>query len=375
MKITTPCHIIDLDALKNNLEKRIGKIKNEADCNILLALKGFSTPYVLNFMREYLDGISASGAFEARLGKEIIKKHVCTYSPVYLKNEIDLITENTNNLVFNSMHQFNNYSALAKSRNCSCGIRINPEYSSLPNSFRANPCQKNSRLGIIFEQMPPLKMFDKGMIEGIHFHTMCDQYTEDLENTVEFIIKKYEPYLRRIKWLNLGGGQMYAHKDYDISSTINTINKLHKLFDFDIFIEPCSGIMTNVGYFVTSVIDIVNNGMDIAIIDSSAVCHMPDVVFNEWYHDVLGADLIDKHPHKYRITGSSCYAGDIWGDYSFTKPLSIGDYIIFEDTAMYSMVKNNYFNGLCMPSVKVYSKENGLKTIKTYNYKTFLSSL
>lgn len=375
MEITTPCHIIDLDALKCNLEKSISKIRSEANCSVLLALKGFSTLDILSFMRDYLDGVSASGAFEAELGKEWVGKHVCTYSPVYSKKEFDLIADNTNHLVFNSMRQFNEYNMLAKSKNCSCGIRINPEHSSLPDFFRANPCQKNSRLGVTYEQMPPLEMFDKGKIEGIHLHTMCDQYSDALEDTIEHLIKNYEPYLKRIKWLNLGGGQMYAHKDYDIEKAIDVINKLHKLFDIEIFLEPCSGIMTNTGYFVSSVIDIIENGMNVAIIDASAVCHMPDVVFNGWYHDILGADLIDKYPYKYRVAGSSCYAGDIWGDYSFAKPLTIGDYIIFEDTAMYSMVKNNYFNGLCMPSVNTYSKENGLKTIKTYNFNTFLSSL
>lgn len=375
MSIITPCHIIDLDALKENLETKIAVIKRRADCNILLALKGFSTPYVLLFMRNYLDGASASGAFEAKLGKELIKKHVCTYSPVYLKSTIGLITDNTDNIVFNTMHQFYEYYVLAKNKNCSCGIRVNPQYSSLPDSFRANPCQKFSRLGIPFEQMPSLEMFGKGKIEGIHLHTMCEQYADDLDDTIQLLIEKYGPYLRRIKWLNLGGGQMYAHQDYNIEKAIRAINKLHQLFDVEIFLEPCSGIMTNTGYFVTSVVDIVDNGMNIAIVDASAVCHMPDVVFNEWYHDILGADLIDKYPYKYKIAGSSCYAGDIWGDYSFTKPLSVGDYVIFEDTAMYSMVKNNSFNGLCMPSVGVYSKKSGLKTIKTYNYETFLGNL
>lgn len=370
---TTPCHIIDLDCLSRNLNGPIKHIRTNAYCNILLALKGFSSSQILPYMATGLDGVSASGAYEAKLGKEAIGKYVCTYSPIYKDDEIELILQNSDSIVFNSINQYLKYHDLAIEHNTSCGIRINPNYSFLPDSFRANPCQSYSRLGILYKNMPDINMFGKNKIEGIHLHTMCDQYADDFEKTIDFIIQNYSPYLKQIKWLNLGGGQMYAQKDYDLEKAIKCINKLHSMFDLDVYLEPCSGIMTNCGFFATSVIDIIENDMRIAVIDASAVCHMPDVVFNDWRHDICGADDADVYPYKYRIAGSSCYAGDIWGDYSFPRPLSIGDNIIFKDTAMYSMVKNNSFNGLKMPSVATYSKNKGIELLKTYDYNIFLS--
>lgn len=374
MNIPTPLHIIDLDRLSNNLSGTILKIKQKTSCNFLFAIKGFSSPYILPYMYDYLDGISASGLFEARLGKSIFHKHVCTYSPAYKSDEILSIITYSDSIVFNSINQFNKYSKTAKEHGCSCGIRINPEFSFFSDSYKVNPCQKYSRLGITKEHMPPLHMFGKGKIEGIHLHIMCEQNSDDLKKTVCMLMDKYEPYLKRIKWINLGGGQLYCDRNYQIDTAIDTIRSLNKRFDCEIFLEPCTGVVTGCGYLITSVIDIVNNGMNVAIIDGSAVCHLPDVVFDDWKHDICGASSdYNLFQYKYRIAGPSCYPGDIWGDYSFPKRLSVGDHIIFKDTAMYSMVKSSYFNGINLPSLAIFQKNEGLKILKTYDYEAFFN--
>ena len=372
MTLPTPCHIIDLDRLHYNLDNRIHHIRQRTDCTVLLAIKGFSADTILPYMRDSLDGISASGAFEARLGKTIFKKCVCTFSPAYQKETIDSVVKYSDKIVFNSLYQYNAFSPIAIRAGKSCGIRINPEYGELPMDFRPNPCQKYSRLGIKRMDMPDISLFADGHIEGLHLHTMCEQNADVLDRTIDVLIRQYDPILKKISWINLGGGQMYASDGYDLELAVTAILKLKTRYDFEIIIEPCEGIITQCGYFVTTVVDIVHNEKDIAILDTSGICHFPDAVYREWRHDVKDADEPGKLPYTYRLAGPSCYAGDIWGDYSFAKPLQRGQHIVFLDTAAYSMVKNNMFNGIPMPTLAVYDKENGLCIKKQYDYDTFL---
>lgn len=375
MRIATPFHVIDLDRLQKNLQGSIKLLREEAKCNVLLALKGFSTPEIITGISGDIDGVSASGAFEAVLGRNTVNKYVCTCSAAYRDCDIKTICQNSNSVVFNSMYQYLKYKKVAKENDVSCGIRINPGFSSLPDTSKANPCRIYSRLGILSPQMPGIDEFGCGKIEGIHLHIMCNQYEKDFEKSIDFIMKKYEPFLNKIKWLNLGGGQMYAQDDYEMEIAIRAINKLHQKFDLDVFVEPSSGILVDCGYLVTTVIDIVKNKKDIVIVDSSAICHMPDAVFNNWYHDILNADEPNVYPYNYQIAGCSCYAGDIFGDYSFKEPIRIGQKIVFMDTGSYTMVKNNFFNGINFPSIATYRKTEGIKQIKSYNYELFLNNL
>lgn len=372
MMLPTPCHIIDLDRLQYNLDHRIKKLRQNAGCTVLLAIKGFSADTILPYMRNSLDGISASGAFEARLGKTVFRKSVCTFSPAYQENMINDVVEYSDKIVFNSMNQYNTFSPLAIRNGCSCGIRINPEYSELPMDFGPNPCQKYSRLGIKKKDMPDISLIGEGHIEGLHLHTMCEQGADVLERTINILIEQYDPILRKIKWLNLGGGQMYADDDYDLDLAVEILLRLKSQYNFEIIVEPCEGIMTQSGFLVTTVVDIVQNEMNIAILDTSGICHFPDAVYRGWRHDVKDADEPGKLPYTYRLAGPSCYAGDIWGDYSFAKPLECGQHIVFLDTAPYSMVKNNTFNGIPMPSLAVYDIVNGLTITKQYDYDSFL---
>ena len=372
MTLPTPCHIIDLDRLHYNLDNRIHHIRQRTGCTVLLAIKGFSADTILPYMRDSLDGISASGVFEAHLGKTIFQKCVCTFSPAYQKETIDSVVKYSDKIVFNSLHQYNAFSSVAIRAGKSCGIRINPEYGELPMDFGPNPCQKYSRLGIKRMDMPDVSLFTDGHIEGLHLHTMCEQDADVLDRTIDVLIRQYDPILKKISWLNLGGGQMYASDGYDLDLAVAALLKLKARYDFEIIIEPCEGIVTQCGYFVTSVVDIVHNEIDIAILDTSGICHFPDAVYRDWRHDVKDADEPGKLPYTYKLAGPSCYAGDIWGDYSFAEPLQRGQHIVFLDTAAYSMVKNNMFNGIPMPTLAVYDKKNGLRIKKQYGYDTFL---
>lgn len=369
----TPCHIIDLDRLQSNLKGPIRKLREKTDCKVLLAIKGFSADTILPYMKDDLDGISASGAFEAILGKSIFDSGtICTFSPAYQEHTIKTVAQNSNLVIFNSLYQYEKFAQIVSNAGCSCGIRINPEYTELPMDFSPNPCQKYSRLGIKKINMPDISMFSSAKIEGIHLHTMCEQNSDTLEHTIDYLINNYDPVLKRIKWLNLGGGQMYADDDYDLECAIKALTKLKSYYNFEIIVEPCEGIMTKCGYLVSSVVDIVHNEMDIAILDTSGVCHFPDAVYRDWKHDIKNAAEAGVLNYTYRLTGPSCYAGDIWGDYSFDSPLQRGQYIVFEDTASYSMVKNNTFNGIPFPALGIYDSQNGLRITKTYDYKNFL---
>lgn len=381
MALLTPCQIIDLDFLKERLEGPIRQLRKETGCHMLLSLKGFSTIFFLPFLEKYLDGFSASGMFEVRLGRELTNKLISTFSPAYQLESFKEISSKSNMVVFNSMNQFSQYFTFAKKNHCSCGIRINPQYSELPLNQATNPCADYSRLGITIEQMPPLSMFGHDQIEGLHLHTMCAQYDDTFERTLTNFIDKYSPYLNKILWINMGGGQLYSAKKYDIERTIKNINYLRSIYNINVILEPSEGILTEAGYYVSTVIDIVQNGMKIAILDGSAVCHIPDMVYGTWRHNVINAEDItekenkEKYPNVYRLAGCSCYSGDIFGDYSFKKPLKIGDIVIFCDTASYSMVKTTMFNGIPMANVAYYTKASGVQLVSEYNYDCFIKNL
>lgn len=377
MQLPTPCHIIDLDHLNYNLENPIFQLRKEASCKVILALKGFSSDVILPYMVDKLDGFCASGLFEARLGREYTDKLISTFSPVYSMDHISQILDYSNMVVFNSLQHFLRYHSALKGHDCSCGIRINPEYSELPKEYGANPCTPESHLGIRKADMPSLELFAPGRIEGIHLHTMCAQYSNTLERTVDHLEKEFDCYLKQIRWLNLGGGQLLADPDYDIAHAVSIIKNLKQKYNVEILLEPCEGVVTGCGYYVTTVMDIIDNQIQTAILDGSAICHMSDCVYRNWRRDILGAlDVTDgennpQYPYQYRLAGSSCYAGDIFGIYAFKEPLRVGDRIIFSDTASYTMVKACMFNGIPFPALATYSKKTGLSIVAQYDYLCF----
>ena len=373
MKFTTPSYVFELDRISQNLEK-ISRFRKEAPCKVLLALKGASSKSLLSVLLPHLDGVSASGAFEARLGKE---HHtlVSVFSPAYTAENFPAILENSDIVVFNSLNQFETYSSLIHKSKKTCGIRLNPMYSELSDTFTANPCRRYSHLGIRRQELPPISTFGPGGIGGIHFHTMCGQNADTLSRTIEYLVQNFDMYLRRVSWINIGGGQLYGAEDYQIDTAVQAIRRLARLYNVPIYAEPCEGILTGSGFYVTTVTDIVHNEMDIAILDGSAVCHLTDAVYRGWKRDVLNGGEPGDFPYTVRLVGNSCYAGDIFGEYSFPQPLKRGEKVIFCDTASYTAVKACMFNGLPLPSMVLYSRAGGIKSIKKYDYHVFRQTL
>lgn len=368
----TPCYIVDERLLEKNL-KILQSVQERTGCSILLALKGFSMFSVFPLVGHYLKGITASSLFEARLGYEEMGKEVHIYSPAYVEDEFEEIINYCDHMIFNSFAQWNLYKEriLKSGRSIECGIRINPEYSEIEIPIY-NPCYQNSRLGVTLKNFNPDEL--EG-IQGLHFHTMCEQNSDTLERTVKVVDEKFGKYISRMKWINMGGGHHITRDDYDIDILVKSILFFKNKYGVDVYLEPGEAIALNTGYLVSKVLDIVNNGMDIAILDTSAACHMPDVLEMPYRPNIIGAGTSNEYEYTYRLGGPTCLAGDIIGDYSFKRPLKPGDRLVFCDMAHYTMVKNNTFNGVQLPSIALYSEENGLKIIREFGYEDFRNRL
>lgn len=368
-KWPTPCHIIDWDRLSENLAQA-EKLRDMSGCKILLAVKGFSSPYIIEKMKGFLDGISASGLFEAIFAKKLSFEFIQTYSPAFREQDIDEIIENSNYIVFNSERQLEKYSGRAKAAGLLCGIRINPLFSSIVKED-VNPATEQSRLGI------NIKKIDKSLLQkvnGIHIHSMCEQHADALEVLVEFLIRELGEAIDSagtIKWINLGGGQMIGSKNYDLARAAKAVNRLKERFDVEVIIEPCEGIVTESGYFMTTVCDIVENSIPSVIMDASPVCHMQDAIFRGWTRDVIGECAVGEKGYKYYFSGPTCFAGDSFGIYEMRNKLVEGDKLVFVDTAAYTMVKNSTFNGMPLPTLCIWSQSEGLRIVHQYDYSSY----
>ncbi|HEY9061215.1 MAG TPA: carboxynorspermidine decarboxylase [Pseudobacteroides sp.] len=366
--LPTPCYIVDERLLIKNLET-LNKVQERTGCSILLALKGFSMFSVFPLVGKYLKGITSSSLFEARLGYERMGKEVHIYAPAYIDEEFDDIIKYCDHIVFNSFDQWRRFKDKVKgaSKKIECGIRVNPEYSEIETPIY-NPCYKYSRLGVTLSNFKPDELDG---IDGLHFHTMCEQNSDTLERTIKVVDEKFGEYIKKMKWINLGGGHHITRPDYDIETLVKSIMFFRDKYGVDVYLEPGEAIALNTGYLVAKVLDIVNNGMNIAILDTSAACHMPDVIEMPYRPNIIGAGKPEEYPHTYRLGGLTCLAGDIIGDYSFKKPLEPGDRLVFCDMAHYTMVKNNTFNGVNLPSIALYSEKEGIKIVKKFGYEDF----
>ena len=371
--LPTPCYVVDESLLIKNLEI-LKNVQDRTGCKILLAQKAFSMYSTYPLIGKYLAGTTASGLFEARLGKEEMpdgETHV--YSPAYSEKEFSEIVTIADHIVFNSISQYEKfYPEIIKSgRSIEAGIRINPEYSEIETDIY-NPCFTNSRLGTVLSALP--EVLPEG-ISGLHFHTMCEQGADTLERTLKAVEEKFGKYLYGLKWLNFGGGHHITKENYDTQKLIELVNYIQKKYDVQVYIEPGEAVALNAGFLVSEVLDTMKNGMEIAILDTSAACHMPDVLEMPYRPNIIGSGMPDEKPYTYRLGGPTCLAGDIIGDYSFDKPLKPGDRLVFCDMAIYSMVKNNTFNGMPLPSI-IFRKENGeIVIVKKFGYEDFKSRL
>lgn len=374
--LQTPCYVVDESLLIKNLEL-LHDVEQKTGCHILLAQKGFSMYSVYPLIAKYLSGVTSSSLFEAKLGFEEMGKEVHIYSPAYREEEFDEILKYCGHIVFNSFDQFNKYkNKVANSgKKVECGIRINPEYSEIETDIY-NPCFKNSRMGITLQHFEEgVEKYGLDGVDGIHFHTMCEQNSDTLERTIKVVDEKFGKYLRQMKWVNFGGGHHITRKDYDVQKLIDCILFIKNKYNVDVYLEPGEAVALNTGFLVSKVLDTMKNGMDIAILDTSAACHMPDVLEMPYRPEIIGVDLPEKKQFTYRLGSATCLAGDIIGDYSFDKPLKEGDKLIFCDMAHYSMVKNNTFNGINLPDIVLYTKDKQFKVIKKFGYEDFKSRL
>ena len=371
--IDTPYWQLELSLLEKNLEI-LADIKKRANIKILLALKGYALWQSFPLVSKYLDGCCASGLHEAKLSDEKFKKELHTYSPAFKEVEIEEISKISNHLVFNSPIQFKRFYTLAKKYNSdiSLGLRVNPEYSESPVEIY-NPCGLYSRLGttiINFDE----SIVDK--LDGLHFHALCEQDSSALEKVVEVFELNFGRYLKDMRWVNFGGGHHITKKDYDVEKLIDIINSFKSRYPhLTIYLELGEAVGWDTGTLVATVLDIVHNQIDIAILDISAEAHMPDTIIMPYRADIRDADKANIKPYTYRLAGNSCLAGDIMGDYSFDKPLKIGDRVVFEDQMHYTMVKATTFNGVPLPSIVIKDKNGNRKVVKSFGYEDFRDRL
>lgn len=368
--LPTPCYVVDEALLIKNLEI-LKSVRDATDCKILLAQKAFSMFSVYPLIAKYLDGTTASGLFEAKLGHDEMGGETHCFSAAFKESEIDKIIALCDHVVFNSFSQWDKFSKRCRKTGKSFGIRINPEISTQDHAIY-DPCSEFSRLGVTLENF---RGKDLDGIDGLHFHTLCEQNSDDLSKTLHAVEEKFGEYLYDMKWLNFGGGHHITRDDYDIKLLISEINRIKDKYNVEIYLEPGEAVALNAGFLVSQVLDTVHNGMDIAILDTSAACHMPDVIEMPYRPNIIGADLPDKKAYTYRLGGPTCLAGDIIGDYSFDKRLEEGDRLTFCDMAIYSMVKNNTFNGMCLPSIVLKKTDGEYKIIKQFGYSDFRERL
>jgi len=371
INIKTPFYVTDENLLIRNLEI-LKSVSDRTGAKILLAQKAFSMYSVYPLIGRYLAGTTASSLFEARLGyEEMPNKETHIYAPAFSDEDFDEIIKICDHIVFNSFSQWDRHKAKVKDKNIECGIRINPEYSEIETDIY-NPCFKGSRMGVTLNNF---RSDDLGGISGLHFHTMCEQNSDVLWRTVQVVDEKFGKYLKNMKWLNFGGGHHITRADYDIDTLCRSVEFMRDKYGLDIYLEPGEAVALNTGFLVSEVMDIVNNGIDIAILDTSAACHMPDVLEMPYRPEVIGAGRSGEKAYTYRFGGPTCLAGDIIGDYSFDKPLVPGDRVVFCDMAIYSMVKNNTFNGVNLPSVCLMRANGETEVIKKFGYDDFKSRL
>ncbi len=363
----TPYYLVDDSLLIHNLEI-LKNVSEKAGCKILLAQKAFSMFDTYPLLKQYLAGTTASGLYEARLGHEEFGGETHVFSPAYRPEEFDELLRYADDIVFNSPLQVKKFGAKAKAAGKSIGLRINPECSTQEGHAIYDPCAPGSRLGTTKAN------FDESilsMLDGLHLHTLCEQNSDDLETTLTAFEEKFGQYLHGLKWLNLGGGHHITRPDYDRERLIRLVKHLRETYGVEVYLEPGEAVVLRAGFLVSQVLEIVHNGIDIAILDTSAACHMPDVLEMPYRPPVKDSGEPNEKAYTYRFAGPTCLAGDVIGDYSFDTPLKEGDYVVFEDMALYTMVKNNTFNGMPLPAIVRRDTQGNFRVVKSFGYEDF----
>lgn len=368
-EIPSPCYVLEEKLLRRNLEL-LQSVQERSGASIILALKGFSMYSTFPTVKKYLSGATASSLNEARLIFEEMKCFAHTYAPAYKPEEFEELLSYSAHITFNSLNQLNQFREQTQrhERKISIGLRINPQYAEVETDMY-NPCIAGSRLGITREALGD--SLPEG-VEGLHFHTMCENDSFVLQRTLLHVEEKFGDLLHQVKWLNMGGGHLMTRAGYDHDHLISQVKRLKETYNIDIIMEPGSAIAWQTGYLTSRVLDIVDaQGVDVAILDVSFAAHMPDTLEMPYKPRVLGAtDAVEGQP-TYRLGGMTCLAGDYLGDYSFEKPLQIGDQLVFDDMIHYTMVKTTTFNGVGLPSIGVWREDDSFELLKSFGYQTF----
>lgn len=412
-ELKTPCYIVEEEKLKKNL-KVLQYVMEETGCHILLAQKAFSMYHCYPLLGTVLSGTTASGLYEAKLGSEEMGKENHVFSGAYPEDEFEEIAELCDHIVFNSIGQLKRFQGTAMEKGKSIGIRINPECSTQEGHAIYDPCAPGSRLGITLEQLekaakqeilaeredtaervnPAKREYAAEQeytaeqeyaaeqveratenllagVEGLHFHTLCEQNSDDLKTTLDAVEEKFGFLLKKMKWLNMGGGHHITREDYDVELLISCIRHMQETYGLEIYLEPGEAVALNAGLLITKVLDITENkGVRNAILDTSAACHMPDVLEMPYRPPLRDSGEPEEKSYTYRLGGPTCLAGDVIGTYSFDKELKIGQTLVFEDMAIYSMVKNNTFNGMKLPAI-VWKSGEDYRIVKEFGYEDF----
>ncbi|MDW8709368.1 carboxynorspermidine decarboxylase [Streptococcus suis] len=370
-QVPTPAYVIDEAKLVNNLEI-LKSVQDQTGCKVLLAQKAFSMYATYPLISQYLTGTTASGLYEAKLGREEFGGEVHIFAPAFKDADLEEILEIADHIVFNSERQLRKHGDKCREAGVSVGLRINPECSTQDEHALYDPCAVGSRFGVRIDQFSE-DLLD--LVDGLHFHTLCEQNSDDLKTTLEAVEAKFGPYLHRIKWLNMGGGHHVTREDYDLELLVSSIQHMQEKYGLEVYIEPGEAIALNAGYLVTEILDIVENGIETLVLDASATCHMPDVLEMPYRPPLRHGFEAGEKAYTYRLSSNTCLTGDIIGDYSFEKPVEIGDKLYFEDMAIYSFVKNNTFNGIGLPSLVLMDESGDCRIIKSFGYEDFKGRL
>ena len=375
-RVPSPCFVVDQIAIEDNL-KLLAEVADQSGARVLLALKAFSMFALAPLFRQYLHGTCASGLMEARLGREEFGGEVHTFCAAFRDSEIEQVLDLSDHLVFNSVHQWQQFrqqclqSAAAKPGQ-KFGLRVNPLQSEGATPIY-DPCASGSRLGIPIDS---LQDFDWQGISGIHFHTLCEQDFPPLDRTLAVIEQQLGDQLHRLDWLNLGGGHHITREGYQKGALVERLKHLRDTYQLQLYLEPGEACALYAGVLVSEVLDLKSNGPQLAVLDTSATCHMPDVIEMPYQPDIRHATRGEGGPFSYRLGGQTCLAGDVIGDYSFDAPLQRGQRLIFEEMAYYTMVKTNTFNGIALPSMAVWnSQSDEISFVKQFDYSDFRNRL
>ena len=370
--MATPAYVLDVKALKRNLAT-VARIKRESGARMLLATKAWAMPDAFPLMRDVLDGSTASGEYEARMGREDFGKEVHVYAPAYSPGEVERLTAYADHIYFNSPEQIARFGGIAKAAGAKVGVRINPGYSNATlGGALYDPCAPCSRFGTTRQQIDELPW---GEIDIFHAHALCESMADGSVGLIEHIAREFAPYIRKVKAVNFGGGHFINKPGYDVDKLIAAIKAFRAKFAVEVFLEPGGGIVVDAGYLVSTVIGLHWNERNLAILDTSASCHMPDVLEVPYTPTIIGTVAPGVDAHTYVLGGKTCMTGDVIGEYSFSEPLQVGSRIVFTDMMQYSFVKNTTFNGTPRPDLAILEEDGSYRVVRSFGYEDYRHQL